>query len=389
MILDFWNLISMSLFEGLEFYICLGAALIPAMILGMLGKPLKYYSFAATIFFVAMGAGLGTSAFSYLVLYVALEVLVVKGYFHLRKTRGRRKGTYYGALALSLSPLVLLKVSQVFQLNIFACLGISYLTFRTVQIIIETYDGLIEDMSLFDYLGFLLFFPCISSGPIDRSRRFLEDWNVIYTPGEYMDLAGRGMFKLLLGFIYKTVIGAQFFKLMSFCEGPDWYLYVGYAYAYGFYLFFDFAGYSLMAVGVSNIFGIKTPENFRKPFVARDIKDFWDRWHISLSHWFRDFVFSRFIMKCVKKKWFSTRLQRAAAGFMVNMGIMGMWHGLTPAYITYGLYHGALLALTEVYQKKSGFYKKYGKTKAYAVASWFITLQLVMFGFLIFSGHLI
>jgi len=94
-------------------------------------------------------------------------------------------------------------------------------------------------------------------------------------------------------------------------------------------------------------------------------------------------------MKCVKKKWFDSRLQRASAGFIVNMFIMGMWHGLTLSYLLYGLYHGVLLALTEIYQKKSKLYKKNKDKKGYQVLSWFITLQLVMFGFLIFSGRFV
>lgn len=75
-----------------------------------------------------------------------------------------------------------------------------------------------------------------------------------------------------------------------------------YGYSYGFYMFFDFAGYSLMAIGTSYILGIKTPENFNKPFISKDIKEFWDRWHITLSHWFRDFVFSRFCNEMYKEK---------------------------------------------------------------------------------------
>lgn len=77
-----------------------------------------------------------------------------------------------------------------------------------------------------------------------------------------------------------------------------------YMYLYGFYLFFDFAGYSLMAVGTSKVFGINTPMNFNKPFIAKDMKDFWNRWHISLSHWFRDFVFNRLVFKMFKDKIF-------------------------------------------------------------------------------------
>ncbi len=268
-------------------------------------------------------------------------------------------------------------------------LGISYLTFRTVQMIIEMYDGIITEVPVLEYSGFILFFPALSCGPIDRSRRFHEDWVKVYGREEYLEMAGTGIYKILLGLIYKLILAVQFYKWMGFFDGSQWYCAIGYAYLYGFYLFFDFAGYSLMAVGTSYILGIRTPDNFRKPFAAKDMRDFWDRWHITLSYWFRDFIFSRFIMKCVKKKWFHTRLQRASAGFMVNMFIMGMWHGLTPSYLLYGLYHGMLLALTEIYQKKSSFYKKNKDKRAYKLASWFVTLQLVMFGFLIFSGRLL
>lgn len=106
-----------------------------------------------------------------------------------------------------------------------------------------------------------------------------------------------------------------------------------------------------------------------------------------MSHWFRDFLFSRFIIKCTQKRWFSTRLSRASAGFLVNMTVMGMWHGLSVSYLLYGVYHGALLALTEIWQKKSKFYKTHKNHPVYRAVSWFVTMQLVMFGFLIFSGR--
>lgn len=131
------------------------------------------------------------------------------------------------------------------------------------------------------------------------------------------------------------------------------------------------------------------PDNFNKPFISKDMKDFWARWHISLSEWFRDFIFTRFIISSTKKKRFKTRLTTASVGFIINMFVMGVWHGLSLCYIVYGLYHGILLALTEIYQKKSKFYKRNKKKKWYYVLSWTVTINLVMFGFLIFSGHLI
>ena len=158
-------------------------------------------------------------------------------------------------------------------------------------------------------------------------------------------------------------------------------------YLYTFYLFFDFAGYSLMAVGSSNILGISTPMNFNKPFLSVDIKDFWNRWHISLSTWLRDFVFSRIFMEATKKKRFKKRLTTAMYAYMVNMLLMGFWHGLTISYIIYGFYHGVLMAGFEYYQKKSNFYKTNKNKTWYKILSWFITINLIMIGLYIFSGE--
>lgn len=259
-----------------------------------------------------------------------------------------------------------------------------------MQVIIEIYDGVITEINMIEFLSFLLFFPSIRSGPIDRSRRFHEDYVIKRSRQEYLELLGDGLFKIMLGLVYKFVLAMLFAHWMSqVAYGDVWYATVGYVYCYGFNLFFDFAGYSLMAVGTGYILGVCTPDNFKFPFISKDIKDFWDRWHITLSHWFRDFIFSRFMMESIRKKRFKTRLNGACAGFIVNMLVMGAWHGLSPSYLLYGLYHGVLLALTETYQKKSKFYKKNKNNTAYKIASWFLTLQFVMFGFYIFSGKFI
>ncbi|HHX37257.1 MAG TPA: D-alanyl-lipoteichoic acid biosynthesis protein DltB, partial [Clostridiaceae bacterium] len=124
-------------------------------------------------------------------------------------------------------------------------------------------------------------------------------------------------------------------------------------------------------------------------FISKDMKDFWNRWHISLSHWLRDYLFTRFVFQSMKKKRFKSRQTTAALGFIFNMTVMGIWHGVTVYYILYGVYHGVLLALTDIYQKKSKFHKQHRNDKWYQVLSWFITLNLVMAGFLLFSGRLI
>lgn len=234
---------------------------------------------------------------------------------------------------------------------------------------------------------FLLFFPSFSSGPIDRSRRFENDLREKRTQEEYIDLLQKGVCKIILGVVYKFVLSDIAFDYLQQITGRyDVQYVILYAYIYGIYMFFDFAGYSLMAVGTSYIFGIKTPDNFNKPYISIDINDFWNRWHISLSHWFRDFIFSRFMLWAIKEKKFKKRINAAFAGFMVNMLIMGVWHGLSVDYVLYGAYHGLLLGFTERFQKTK-WYKKRKDKRSFKLCSWFMTLNLVMFGFLIFSGY--
>ena len=379
----------MQLYGEFEFFIYLIIALIPAIILGCMRKSLKFYNLILSIIFILLAFAGKWVGLLYLLSFYLYEIILIKAYLYLNSKYKRNGKLYISAVVLSLLPLVLNKVLGKIHISIFGFLGISYLTFKIIQIIIEIYDEVIKEVSILEYSSFILFFPALSSGPIDRSRRFNEDYNKVYEREEYLNLLGDGIFKIVLGILYKFVLASIFNSCMNICEmGDQWYAVLGYMYTYGFYLFFDFAGYSLMAVGTSYVLGIKTPDNFNKPFISIDIKEFWDRWHITLSHWFRDFIFSRFMMKAIKKKWFKLRLTGAAIGFIINMFIMGVWHGLSWNYIIYGLYHGILLALLEIYQKKSKFYKRNKKKKLYKIISWFITFQLVMFGFLIFSGYL-
>lgn len=378
----------MTLFGDFYFFAWAAATAIPAVIIGMLGKNIKYYGFFLSIFFICMSMGGKPEAIINLTAYCIFEFALTKIYLWSVKTKGRDARIYRLVLALSLMPLIVWKFSSFCGDNLFAFMGLSYMTFKTAQVIIEIYDGLIEEVEGFEFIYFLIFFPALSSGPIDRSRRFHEDISKVRPRDEYLDMVGTGLMKVCIGMLYKFVLASAWYQgLVWLGQGDHWWNNFLYMYTYGFYLFFDFAGYSLMAIGVSYMLGIKTPENFNKPFISTDMKDFWNRWHMSLSYWFRDFIFSRFMMKAIKGKWFKNKLTGASIGFMINMGVMGIWHGLDIYYIMYGLYHGILLALTEIYQKKSKFHKKHKKEKWYKGISWFITFNLAMFGFFIFSGR--
>ena len=373
----------MNYFEGNDFFLLLFVVLLIGFVVNFFEKRKDYYILALSLLFAGAIYGKSRAMMVYLLAFVVYQYFLV---FLAQRIEAKRLKPL---VFLSIFPLVINKVFALTSLHLLAFIGISYMSFKTIQIMLEISDGLIkEKISIKDYLQFLLFFPTVSAGPIDRSRRFLKEINEVMPRKEYLELAGDGVYRVVLGLLYKVVLSTYVYQMLLALSNTGTVVYsIKYMYLYTLYLFFDFAGYSLMAVGSSNILGIQTPMNFNKPFLSVDIKDFWTRWHITLSTWLRDFVFSRVLMQVIRKKWFKNRLHNATYAYMVNMLVMGFWHGLSVSYIVYGFYHGVLMAGFEVYQKKSNFYKKNKNKNWYKLLSWFVTMNLVMVGFFIFSGE--
>ena len=373
----------MNYFEGNEFFLLLSVVLLIGFVVNFFEKRKDYYILVLSLLFAGAIYGKSRAMMVYLLAFVVYQYFLV---FLAQRIEAKRLKPL---VFLSILPLVINKVFALTSLHLLAFIGISYMSFKTIQIILEISDGLIkEKINIKDYLQFLLFFPTVSAGPIDRSRRFLKEINEVMPRKEYLELAGDGVYRIVLGLLYKVVLSTYVYQMLLALNNTGTVVYsIKYMYLYTLYLFFDFAGYSLMAVGSSNILGIQTPMNFNKPFLSVDIKDFWTRWHITLSTWLRDFVFSRVLMQVIRKKWFKNRLHNATYAYMVNMLVMGFWHGLSVSYIVYGFYHGVLMAGFEVYQKKSNFYKKNKNKNWYKLLSWFVTMNLVMVGFFIFSGE--
>lgn len=373
----------MNYFEGNEFFLLLFVVLLIGFVLNYFGKRKDYYILSLSILFAGAIYGKSKAMVVYLLAFIIYQYVLV---FIAQRMESKRLKPL---VMLSILPLVVNKVFAITQLHLLAFIGISYMSFKTIQIMLEISDGLIKErISVKDYLQFLLFFPTVSSGPIDRSRRFLKEINEVMPRKDYLELAGDGIYRIVLGLFYKVVLSTYVYQMLLALSNTGTVVYsIKYMYLYTLYLFFDFAGYSLMAVGSSNILGIQTPMNFNKPFLSIDIKDFWTRWHITLSTWLRDFVFSRVLMQVIRKKWFKNRLHNAAYAYMVNMLVMGFWHGISVSYIAYGFYHGILMSGFEIYQKKSTFYKKHKNKTWYKLISWFVTMNLVMVGFFIFSGE--
>ncbi|MGG5358172.1 MULTISPECIES: D-alanyl-lipoteichoic acid biosynthesis protein DltB [unclassified Enterococcus] len=383
------------------FYFLLLAMALSPIVLSLLirGKRLPLYQTAVTLFFLFISFG-GTYWIQgvTLIAYILWQTALVWLYFILRQ-RKNQSIYYFLAVILAIAPLILVKVMPFFdkdKASLIGFLGISYLTFKAVQMLIEIKDGLIKSYQPFRYIQFLLFFPTISSGPIDRYRRFEADQLTPPDPDKYVVLLGKGIQNIFIGFLYKFIIGYHLGQLllpvlqeMSLQHGGISWSLVGYMYVYSLYLFFDFAGYSLFAIGTSYLMGYETPINFNKPFLSWNIKEFWNRWHMSLSFWFRDYVYMRLMFFLIKKKIFKSKVVASNIGYFALFLLMGVWHGLTWYYIAYGLYHACLICFTDAWLR---FKKKHKKqlpsnkfTHGLAI---FFTFQAVCFSLLIFSGFL-
>lgn len=375
----------MTLFADPSFFVLLAVAVAGAAAIGLSGHTLRHYGLAVSVGFLACVFFKTPAQLAALLAFVAVARAAVL--FLARDPKDKRR--YLVAVASTLAPLVVYKVSDVFDQSIWGFVGISYVTFKATQVVIEVHDGLIarDELGLEDWLYFLLFFSQFSSGPIDRSRRFAADAHATPSRDEYAGMLARGILLLLAGAVYKVVVATWIHRFYAPSATGDALQQLQTALLYGLYLFCDFQGYSLMAMGASYCLGIRCPRNFRAPFAAVDIIDFWNRWHITLSTWFRDFVFMRFTRWVMHRKLLHDRLQVAMCAFMVDMLVMGFWHGIAWCYIGYGIYHGVLLAVTQAMQKRWGFYKKHRRDRWFRACSWALTQALVFLGFAIFSGQ--
>ncbi|MGO3733326.1 MAG: D-alanyl-lipoteichoic acid biosynthesis protein DltB [Vagococcus sp.] len=384
-------------YEKPFYFVLLGIFFIPSILFSLNGKRLVWYQNMLTVFFLWISfAGPNSNQGYALIGYIIWQSIVSLVYFKYRQ-KENKSGWFYLSVFLTLLPMIVIKVTPFFgEQSILAFLGYSYLTFKSVQVIMEMRDGMIKEFKLKDYIQFLVFFPTISSGPIDRYRRFLKDLNTPPTKDVYVDLLGKGIHFIFLGFLYKFIIGyalsshlLPLVQNFALTRSGVFLGTIGYMYVYSMYLFFDFAGYSLFAVGTSYLLGYDVPINFNKPFSSPNIKEFWNRWHMSLSFWFRDYVYMRLMFTLLKKKVFKSRIVASNVGYFALFLIMGVWHGLTWYYIVYGLYHATLICVNDAWLRfKKKHKEQLPSNKLTYGFSVFLTFNAVCFSFLIFSGFL-
>lgn len=232
-------------------------------------------------------------------------------------------------------------------------IGVSFYTFKTLSYTISIYWGQMKPTRKFlDYALFLAFFPQLIAGPIERAGRLLPQ---ILSPRKMtLDKFYRGCYLIFWGLFLKIFIADNLAKIIDpvFAAAPP---YQGATvlvvfYAYVFQLYCDFAGYSNIAIGLSKVMGfdIAANFNFNLPLFSVNIADFWRRWHISLSTWVRDYIFTPMFVHLRSLKG-NVRLYLA---LIVTMTLLGLWHGAAWNFVAFGVFEGALLVIYQMIQPK-------------------------------------
>ena len=374
---------------GLLLYI-----LIPTIALGMFGRANRAWTLIATLLVGVLNFSDDLPLRPDVIvheIWIALAFAIYQGALAAALLRWKSRTFFRVSLALSILPLAAAKfLPLIAPGTLFGFLGISYVTFRSLDVIFSIQDGVVKSLSPGSYLGFVFFWPTVSSGPIDRYRRFIQDLDRTRTRADFLDDLDFAVERIFRGFFYKFLIAAL---LSRYCvvpleTRPDAGSTLLYMYAYSLYLFFDFAGYSAFAIGFARIFGIRAPENFDLPFLSRNIRDFWNRWHISLSFWFRDHIYMRFLIAASKGKWFKGKHTASYIGLWLTFGLMGVWHGVEARYLIYGAYHATLLCGYDAFARWNKQTKRWPDTRVMRFVNIAITFHAVCFGLLIFSGKL-
>ena len=265
--------------------------------------------------------------------------------------------------------------------------GISFWTFQAMCYLFDVYQGDDVEPSFFEFALYMVFFPVTISGPICRMSEMLPQFRAeSVTPRD--DIA-RGCRRIATGVLMMQlakllgqgiVAGegiASGFDRVANWSGPDvWCL----AFGYGLQLFFDFAGYSHIAIGAAQALGFTLPENFARPFASTTASIFWTRWHMSLSFWIRDYVFFP-LMRLRREAWWRN------LSLLIAMVLFGLWHRASVLFLLWGAYHGLLLLL---HRQVEGLERRFDWTPPripWTALSWVSTISLVNLGWIFFRAN--
>lgn len=345
-------------------------AFLPVALAGffLLGRP-KLWLLVASLIFCAWG-----NPWNLAVLLISIGVnFAIASRFQRTLTDRQRKRWLWTGLGLNISFLCFFKyVTHALPL------GISFFTIQQIAFLVDAYEGMSEEKSLLDYALFVGFFPKLALGPITSHQDFAPQLHDPSRRNFNSDSFARGCFLFALGLFKKAVIADTLAGWVSpgFDESISLDFFAAWktSLCYSFQLYFDFSGYTDMAMGVAAMFNFELPANFRSPFRAKNVVEFWSRWHVTLTQFITTYIFTPLVraMPAMTTGWM------LLATFL-SMIISGIWHGAGWTFVLYGAMHGVALVVNQLWKLR--------KRPLPAPLAWALTFLFVNASFVIFRAR--
>jgi alginate O-acetyltransferase complex protein AlgI len=267
--------------------------------------------------------------------------------------------------------------SNIELLHLALPLAISFFTLQQIAFLIDSYEGLVKEKNFLDYTIFVTFFPQLITGPIVRHKEMMPQFSSIKNKAINYKNITSGLFIFSIGLFKKVVIADTFavWANKGFDASTSLNMFEAWAtsLSYTFQLYYDFSGYTDMAIGTALLFNIRLPINFNSPFKATGIIDFWQRWHITLTNFIGSYVYTPIVRSFNKITFNKTMLAT-----LVTFLIVGLWHGASWMFVIFGAFHGIGL-ITNHYWKRN-------KIKMNRFLAWLITFNFINITFIIFRA---
>ncbi len=268
--------------------------------------------------------------------------------------------------------------TEVELLHLALPLAISFYTLQQIAYLVDSYGGLVKERNFIDYTIFVTFFPQLIAGPIVHHKEMMPQFASTQNKGlDYGNIA-TGLFIFSIGLFKKVVIADTFAQWASAGHRAPELLNMAEAWvaslSYTFQLYFDFSGYTDMAIGAALLFNIKLPQNFNSPYKATGLIEFWQRWHMTLTRFITTYIYKPFL-KALGRVTF----EKAMIATVFTMFIAGLWHGAAWTFVIFGILHGIGIAINHYWKK--------APVKLPVWAAWLITFMFLNLSFVIFRAE--
>ncbi len=279
--------------------------------------------------------------------------------------------------------------------------GLSYMLFRQIHFVVDAVEGQIEHPSLWTYLNYQLNLFTLTAGPIQRYQEFAPQWDSTAPVLRTSHQQRKAYARMLLGILKVGLVGKWLLMFADRCadqplsiRSPRQVLrFAGLLYAYPGYIYFNFSGYCDVVIAGASLVGMKVPENFNRPYLARNMIDFWTRWHMTLTHWIRDYVFNPLYKNGIEHAILSPQ-RLSYVCYFIALFLAGVWHGSSWNFVVFGLLHGGGVSATKMWEDRiirrigrPGL-RQYLQSRPIRIVAMLVTFHFVCVTFLFFPTDL-